>query len=210
MFSLFQSLLDIVFPRSKTAQVLQKMNAADFLGAVTRGHDLHDITAYFAYRDPLVHEAIWQIKYRRNKHVAQLFATLLSDLLLEDLEHKTAFENFTDPVLIPIPLSKKKKRERGYNQIELITKALDVDFLTIDTQSLARITHTKSQTKTLGREERVENIRNCFSVIDPTQVQNKNIILLDDVVTTGSTLREAKQTLLKAGARNVWCVALAH
>ena len=207
---ILHTILDVVFPRSPEARTLQKMSPDAFVSSVRSAENLHDITAYFAYRDTFMREAIWQIKYRRNKKVARMLAIVLSDYLLEDLQHKQQFEYFVDPILIPIPLSKKRKRARGYNQVELITNNLDNNFLTVDSNILTRIKHTPSQARTISRETRLENIKGCFRVTKPEKIRGKNIIVLDDVVTTGSTLREAQKVLLEAGARNVWLVGIAH
>ena len=68
---------------------------------------------------------------------------------------------------------------------------------------------TKRQT-TLKRSERLSNVKNSFGVLDAKNISGKNIIIIDDVVTTGATLREAKKVLIHAGARKVLCVAIAH
>lgn len=214
LFHFFRHLLhhalDVIFPSSDEARALQNMSPDTFVATIKPAESLHDMTAYFAYRDPFMREAIWQIKYRRNKHVARLLAVVLADHLLEDLQHKQQFEHFVDPILIPIPLSKKRKRERGYNQVELITSALDPEHYDINTTILSRTKHTESQARTSNRDARIENMKGCFHITNPESVRGKNIIVLDDVITTGSTLCEARKVLLEAGARSVWCVGVAH
>lgn len=123
-------------------------------------------------------------------------------------------ENFREPILIPIPLSKKRYKERGYNQVELICKKLieidnDVNFK-LETNILIKSKDVEHQARIKNRRERLENIVGSFGVKNIELVKNRNIILIDDILTTGATLNEAKKILKKAGARKVIAFTLAH
>ncbi len=140
-------------------------------------------------------------------------AKSLYEELAEEISERTTFETLGRPLLIPIPLSSKRLRERGFNQCDLIVSALaDLDkesFFETSENLLHRIRHTESQTKK-SRAERLKNLKDCFDIPQPEKVQGRSIILLDDVTTTGATLEEASKELVKAGAKTVLKVALAH
>ena len=168
----------------------------------------------FDYRNTLIKQAIWKLKYRNKKEIATDLAQIVYDRLLEELSELEMFENFVSPILIPIPLSNKRLKERGYNQAELIAqeiikKSTD-NSLTLIKNVLYKIKDTKSQMEIRDRKKRLQNLRGAFAVKNPELINGRNIILFDDVTTTGATLNEAKKVLEKAGARKVIGFTVAH
>lgn len=158
------------------------------------------IKSVFSYKDPLVRELIWQIKYRKNKHALRLAGHAL-------------FESLDRPaLLIPIPISKKRRKERGYNQCELlideIMKWNIKNEFKKDYNLLIRAKHIDKQTLK-NRSERIENTKNIFEVTSKEGL-GKKIIIIDDVSTTGSTLKEARNELLRAGYLDIEAVTIAH
>ncbi|MBI2052928.1 MAG: ComF family protein [Candidatus Ryanbacteria bacterium] len=152
-----------------------------------------------AYHDPLVKKLIASFKYGRKKYLAGR----LGELLLRGLKKEQL-----DPLLvIPIPLHEKKEKVRGFNQAELLAREAGFD---LQKFILKRVRDTPSQARILRRSERTEKIRGAFHVQDGKKVTGKNILLIDDVATTGSTLSEAARTLKKAGAGKVYGLVLAH
>lgn len=117
---------------------------------------------------------------------------------------------FTPDVLVPVPLHPRRERERGYNQAYLIAKIFAYHFpeAVLDAESLVRKKYTEQQAK-LAREKRMRNIQDVFVWVGegdcPAQV-----LLVDDVYTTGSTMEECAKTLKQAGAREVWGIVLAR
>src|SRR5690606_25041867 len=100
-------------------------------------------------------------------------------------------------ILVPIPLHKKKEYQRGFNQAKLICEGMaEVLQIPIDSQAVKRIRFTTSQTNKT-REERMDNVKDCFKVPDPTLLEGKHILLVDDVLTTGATLSSCAGELLK-------------
>lgn len=171
------------------------------------------VISIFNYQDPIIKRAIWMLKYRNKKGIADVLAKAAYDRLLEELSDLAVFENFNNPILIPIPLYKKRLKKRGYNQSELlareITKRSDNAF-TLATKVLYKTKDTKSQVEIRDKKERLKNLRGAFAVKNPETIHGRNIILIDDVTTTGATLNEAKKVLEKAGARKVIGVTVAH
>lgn len=170
--------------------------------------DFGDIIPFFNYRDKIIRQLITDLKYKGKRSNAKIIGEVVYEYLLEELSDRELYDDFTDPILIPIPLSRQRLRERGYNQTELIANFL-TDACQLNTKSLKRIRNTESQT-TKNKEERMENLKDAFVVKNNKLIKNKNIVLIDDVVTTGSTLNEAKRVLLKNGAKNVLAIAVAH
>lgn len=165
--------------------------------------------ALWDYSSEDVRNVIWLIKYRGDKETAEKAGLLLSDHLQEELAEKRAFQTFLDPLIIPIPLSRARFRERGYNQSLRIAKVLSRELNIPISETLIKVKNTKSQTE-LTHQERRKNILGVFEVRNRKEIEGKDIILVDDVITTGSTLKEASTTLKKCGVRNILCVALAH
>lgn len=210
---MFRFLLDILFPQKQRVRELEAMDPSAFAVKVpkTLARAGPGMMSLFDYRDPMIRDAIWELKYRGNKRVATLLATVMYDELLAFLEEYAPLTNFTEPLLIPIPLSKQRERERGFNQSKLLTDVLcklDSDRNFTYSPALTKARHTPSQTRTTGRAERQKNLRGCF--VANSLVTSRNIILIDDVATTGATLLEAKRALRGAGARRVIAFTVAH
>jgi len=120
------------------------------------------------------------------------------------------FADFINSVLIPVPSYKKKQKYRGFNPAEEITKHL-AEYLKIPilNDALIKTKQTLAQTE-LKKEQRIENIKGVFGVKNPEKIKNKKIILIDDVLTTGSTLEECAKILKTAGAKEVWGMVAAR
>jgi ComF family protein len=112
--------------------------------------------------------------------------------------------------VIPVPLHRKRLRERGFNQSLLLAKAVAHNFsLKLDFSSLRRRIHTQPQIS-LGKKDRAANVRNAFEVVRGENITGSRILLVDDVYTTGSTVRECARVLLEGGAQSVSVVTVAR
>ncbi len=161
-------------------------------------------TSLWNYRDTNVERLIRSIKNHPNDRIAKIIAKLFSERILNRPS------DFTSWIIIPIPVSQKRFRERGYNQSELLARPIAEQFtFPVITRLLVKSQHTKKQGTSSSREERAQNVTGSFAVRNELIIKDKNIILVDDVTTTGSTLSEARKTLLAAGARRViaWTIA---
>ncbi|MFA6271772.1 MAG: phosphoribosyltransferase family protein [Patescibacteria group bacterium] len=141
------------------------------------------------------------------------FASSISDafkfLLIKYFEQNKINITSKDSVIVPIPLHKKRLAERGFNQSELIgNHVAEILQLKINPKLLIRTKNTKSQ-MTLNKADRILNMQKSFVCPDPAQVKGKDIILIDDVLTTGTTIREAAQALKASGCRSVSAIVLA-
>ncbi|OHA26002.1 MAG: hypothetical protein A3D52_01285 [Candidatus Taylorbacteria bacterium RIFCSPHIGHO2_02_FULL_44_36] len=208
-------LLDFFLPKAPAVAELEKMGAAGFAGRAKHSRELNgreELIAFFDYCDPLVRTAIWELKYRGNALIAALLAECLFDELTAELSEREIFENFSQPLIVPIPLSKKRHRERGFNQCEILLDELaklDINgIFEIRKKLLIKVKDTPSQTKSDSRASRLKNLRGAFAVSESPL--GRNIIVVDDVATTGATLSEARKTLRRAGAKKILGIALAH
>jgi len=210
-------LLDFFLPKAPIVKNLEAMGSSGFSGRAKRSRELNGhegLIAFFDYRDPLVRTAIWELKFRGNRAVATLLAEILFDELSAELSELEIFENFTRPLIVPVPLSSKRRRERGFNQCEILLDELaklDVGkIFEINKNILIKTRDTSSQTKTDSRASRLKNLRGAFAANENGAAQHRNIIVIDDVTTTGATLNETLKTLRRAGAKKILGIALAH
>jgi ComF family protein len=137
-------------------------------------------------------------------------APVLGEKLAEAIT-QLQFDRDDPPLLVPVPLHKSKRSERGFNQADLIVRAaakhLPPGFEIAPVLKRQRATHSQVG---LTREERIANLRDAFRVIAPERVKGRTVIVVDDVMTTGSTVSECARVLKKAGAERVWAATVAR
>ena len=148
-----------------------------------------------------VQELIHRFKYKNTPELARLFGTMSV--------RKLAQENIKTDIIVPAPLHWMRKFIRGFNQSELLAEVISEKTGIPVSNCLSRIKWTKQQAR-LNREERKKNLRGAFSIKKPLICKNSSILLIDDVITTGSTLTAATKELLKAGAREVIVLIIAR
>jgi ComF family protein len=172
-----------------------------------RKSKLDNLWVACSYQNQLLKKAIKTLKYRKVKELAKPLASLMIKLL-EDLKNQEW--TLTDFLIMPIPLYPYRQRSRGFNQAELLAEEIAKKFnLKLVTDVLKRVKITASQAK-LASDERRDNVKDAFKVVDKEGMKNRKIILVDDLTTTGATLQEAARILKKAGAKSVIGLALAR
>jgi competence protein ComFC len=213
--SLLSALIDFLFPKRAQVLHLESLSTEKLLQILPPATLEHgDTIALFSYQDPLVKELIWEVKYAGNSILASRLGEILYDVIESELMERNIFEKYHNVILLPMPISDKRRNERGWNQTELVceeVKKLDsAQHFKYLPRQLCKIRHTESQTRTASRQERKENLHDSMLVMHPPAVAEKCVVLVDDVTTTGSTFAEAKRALREAGARKIICFALAH
>ncbi len=154
-------------------------------------------------RKGIVQNLFYEFKYKGNKDIA----VLLGELFGKELENDPFLKN-GNMTLVPVPLHPSKEKWRGYNQSEEICKGLShVLHFPIDTTLLIRNKASDSQTRK-GRLARWESLQSTFAVTDDS-LTGKDVILVDDVLTTGATLEVCYQELLKAKPKSISIFVLA-
>jgi len=160
---------------------------------------LRGIVSPLAIKEPHLRELIHHIKYAGRIDAIRFCAVWLGRWSLERLP-----KSFT---LVPVPLSRARQIQRGFNQAELYAKAISGAQTPLK-RYLVRTRETAPQVS-LSRQDRSANVKNCFSSREKIPSEEV-IVLVDDVVTTGSTLREAARALRAAGAKQIWALTIAH
>lgn len=160
---------------------------------------VYSLGSYDEEMEPLIEG----FKYRRKRKLGLYLSDILSERLLEVEGLPSA------DLVVPVPLHRSKRRQRGFNQSEVIAGWLS-ERLEIQLGCGLVIRRKKTRTQTgLSREERRENVRNAFEFRGEGDLQGRRVLLVDDVLTTGATMSECARTLKDAGAEQVWGVTLA-
>ncbi|MEK9171858.1 MAG: hypothetical protein AAB782_01330 [Patescibacteria group bacterium] len=208
--------VDFLFPRSSKVLELEALSAGVLLETLPQALHLKDkhTMALFDYGHPLVKEIVWELKYNGNVRIAEKLGEILYDHIQHELLDLALFEKWDKPILMPIPISDKRRFERGWNQSELLSEKImkrdSEKMFRYMPRQLVKIHHTESQTKTASRSERLGNLTNSMKILNAVSVAGECVIVLDDVTTTGSTFAEARRALRAAGARKILCIAVAH
>jgi len=151
--------------------------------------------------DGVMRQAIHELKYRNLRALAAPLAELLHDYLVAS--------PVPGEVLVPVPLHRKRLRERGYNQSSLLAKELSgLSNLSVINDCLVRHQHTSPQARTTSAGERQSNVAGAFTCRDRT-LWGKQVLLVDDVFTSGATLNACAGALKSAGASSVWGLVMA-
>ena len=158
---------------------------------------------YFFNYKKCVRKLMLQYKFSHKAYISNLFITVI--LRDEICCRKMLFYD----IMIPVPMFKKKKKQRGYNQTELIAEKICKKLnIQLEENCLIKIRNTKVQS-TLSGLERKENIKNAFCVNNKNKIKDKKIIVFDDIFTTGETVNEISRVLKQAGAKEILVVVIA-
>jgi ComF family protein len=143
------------------------------------------------------------MKYENNFRIGETLGKLLGNKLLNEMCIKNL------DLIIPVPLHHLKKSERGYNQSFYISKGVNSKLeLVMDKRSVKRIKYTETQTS-MNIREREKNIADAFKVKRGNNIAGKNILIIDDVITSGNTVSELGRTLKANGAVTIYAASLA-
>lgn len=156
------------------------------------------------YRDSKNRDAIRIFKY---KFISDLSVNL-AKLMADELYKQNLVEYFADFDIVPVPLHKRRLDWRGFNQAKLLAQGLSAEFgMNIDSEAVMRTKYTKPQVE-LKKEARKQNVTNAFAI--NKNVEGRKFLLIDDLITTGSTLNEIAKLLKQNKASEVWALTLAH
>ncbi len=188
------------FPRTNFHLDKKNVLAQKFWG---RTKIEYSIAYLFFKKQGEVQSMLHYLKYKNSPEVG----TIMGNWYGQELLDNNFYKNFD--VIIPVPLHPKKLKKRGYNQSAYFGNGLaEVWKIPHLENGLEKVTNTKSQTKK-SREERYNNMMAGFIVPNPSKIQDKNILIVDDVITTGATLEACANLLLKNGAKTVSIATIA-
>ncbi len=185
-------------------QSLDRLNVNDISDIKLKISNKETFSLYSFKSDSDMQKIIHHFKYAGFSDIGKLFGEILSkEILKSDI-------NIQDyDFICPVPLFKSKKRSRGYNQSEILSDTISKELNKIHIPDLLKRTRdTKSQTG-MNMEERKENVKNVFELNKSYNIKRQNIILVDDVITTGSTVSECLKALKKRGADRILVISLA-
>lgn len=150
----------------------------------------------------ILKNSIYRLKYEAEKDFSKAFGELLSKELLKNKDIKVDY-------VTSIPLHKNKLKERGFNQAELIARNFSIKSNLSYLEIFDRVIYTKPQ-YTLSLQERENNLKEAFSIKTKKSLKNKNIILIDDIFTTGTTINEACKLLLSNDVKDIYILSVAR
>ena len=156
----------------------------------------------FSYKG-IIRKLLLNYKFSEKPYLYEIFVKIL-----KKNEKKCLFLKNYD-IIIPVPISKKRKKQRGYNQSSLFARKIS-NFLKIEYQEnyLVKIKDNKVQSL-LKKEDRMNNVKNVYSICDSEKIINKKILLVDDIYTTGNTVNECSRMLIESGACEVGILTIA-
>lgn len=157
-------------------------------------------TAVWYYEDP-VRRSLLRYKFYGKRSYAGGYGRLLAMKLLQQ-------ENKFDRIAW-VPVSRRRKLRRGYDQVELLAQAVCAELGTQSLCCLRKVRHNPPQSGITGQAQRRANVLGAYQVVEPEAFAGQRILLLDDIITTGATLSECARVLLSAGAEEVHCAAVA-
>lgn len=195
--------LDIFFPIRASARLVRTLKPAE-LDRLVRPKRIGSVITLLPYRDPLVQALITEAKFFGNKTAQRALGSVLASFLNEQCTTGTH-------ILVPVPLSTERFKRRGYNQVEEICRAALQELPPIFSLSIDILTRnwdTRPQTSLNGMDRR-QNLEGAFSVLKSLDPDH-TYILIDDVVTTRTTLSEACTTLKMAQVQRIIPIAVAH
>ena len=167
-------------------------------GLCERAHPPFERAVAYGNYEGGLRERVHLLKFQQVRSAAGVLGRMLAEALRK-LDPSLPTGGIT---VVPVPLHSRKRAQRGFNQAELIAKAA--------MKGIARPERFRLCTGVLIRQQRRENLRGAFAVTDPTHIAGENIVLVDDVYTTGTTVSECTRVLRRAGAAGVWAVTVAR
>ena len=204
MHTFWQQCLELLLPFSKEVRVFKDENENSILKYYQprwRGNHI----ALSRYQNPVIQALIAANKYQTNQQAHTLLACLLQQYLNSSPDTKL--------VLLPMPLVLRRKHKRGYNQVEVVLEKLPSSYRKNVYKSYLRKTAFSQPQTDLKRDDRLTNVKGTFYCKSlPIQDKNTTVLIIDDVLTTGATLKEAKRAVKEAVPKGtkVQTIALAH
>jgi len=203
---LWDGLIEVVYPRENYCIICKEDDCFGLCDTCKKSvktiDDLYqDEIISYGYYGGVLKDLILKFKYKNNFTAGDILTEFLEEYIVKNIKYQ-------EYIITYIPLSKKSKKIRGFNQCEYIAKKISRDLSIQVLEVLIKQKETKEQ-KRLKRDERYENMKDAFEIKKGIEVKNFNIILIDDVTTTGATLQEAYELLKKNKIKHIKLLTLA-
>ena len=203
---LWEGLIEVLYPRENYCIICKDDDCFGLCNTCRKSIKVinevyQDEIISYGYYGGVLKDLILKLKYKNNFTAGDILAEFLEEYIVKNFKYK-------EYIITYIPLSKKSKKNRGFNQCEYIAKKISRDLSIEVLDILTKQKETKEQ-KTLKRDERYENIKDAFTIEKGLGIKNYKIILIDDVTTTGATLQEAYKLLKKFEVKDIKLLTLA-
>lgn len=161
------------------------------------------VSYLYFYKSGITQKLLHQFKYKNYPEIGELIGNWIGHALLEgNIDEKV-------DIIIPVPLHPRKERKRGYNQSQFFAKGISrITKIPTEFNTLKRVKYNESQTQK-SKEQRWKSVEHAFQIVDKKLVENKNVLLVDDVITTGATLEACGNQILKNGASGLGIATIA-
>lgn len=204
--NLWEGIVEVIYPRENYCIICKEEDCFGICEHCKKSIKTIDISYQdkiisYGYYGGALKELILRFKYKSNFTAGDILAEFLEDYITKNF-------NYKEYIITYIPLSKKSKKARGFNQCEYIARKIARDLCIEASEVLIKGRETKEQ-KTLKKDERYENIKDAFKLKDGVSLEECNIILIDDVTTTGATINEAYRLLKKSKVKEIKLLTLA-
>ena len=203
---LWEGLIEVVYPIENYCIICKEDDCFGICNTCKKSIKIinkvyQDEVISYGYYGGVLKDLILKFKYKNNFTAGDILAEFLQEYIVENFKYK-------EYIITYIPLSKKSKKNRGFNQCEYMAKKIARNLSIEVLEVLIKPKETKEQ-KRLKRDERYENIRDAFKIKKGINLKNYKIILIDDVTTTGATLQEAYKLLKKFEVKEIKLLTLA-
>ena len=203
---LCEALIEVIYPRENYCIICGEDDCFGICSNCKKsinliGEEYQEEIISCGYYGGVLKELILKFKYKSDFTAGDILAELLEEYIAQKFDYK-------EYIIAYIPLSKKSKKARGFNQCEYMARRIAGNLEIESLELLIKVKETKEQKK-LKKDERFENIRGAFGVKKGINIKNKKIILIDDVATTGATLKEAGELLKKFDISDIKLLTLA-
>ena len=211
---MLEKFLDLIYPNvcgfcnsinkdslCKKCEVKIKKYQIDFKKVISNNY-YNELFCIFKYED-IIRDIIIKYKFENKSYIYRSFAKII----IKNKKLCGFLEKYD--IIIPVPIHKKRKQLRGYNQTELIAKEFAKDLnIIFENDVLIKKRNTKAQSE-LTKKERKENIKNAFKVKNKNKIIGKDLLIFDDIYTTGSTTKECARILKECGANRIGILTIA-
>ncbi|MEK9176754.1 MAG: phosphoribosyltransferase family protein [Patescibacteria group bacterium] len=207
------NLLDLLLPHSPESVIARALSEETLTGMMKPVAHANEpwIIALFSYYDPKARALVKSIKYRSEEGPLPALGRVVAREVMKVIAEKRERNGWRDILIVPMPSSPSRLRWRGYNQSERIALSI-LPHLTEKIEYAPDVlgrADRKSQVK-VSKERRHRNIHGAFFALRPEKIRGRCILIIDDVVETGATLKEARYALLEVGAIDVAALVVAH
>ena len=203
MLKIYNEILDIVYPMEEKCIICRTdgfIGLCPYCKSKINRATIENGNLSYGFYGGTLKTLILKFKYESDFTAGYLLSKLLVEMIKEN-------EIYAD-VICYVPMTKKSEKKRGFNQCEVIARYIGYHINVPVSDCIKKIKNTKEQ-KTLTKEERVKSIKGAFKVSRIKDIKNKNVILIDDVMTTGATINECKDVLKKSGVNNIIVLTIA-